>query len=141
MAIKVIKHGSRVFKAICPICGCEFEYEVEDLKEEADTESLTYNAKVRIVKCPDCGEKIKHQEYKEVYPDRGWPTYPSPTFPSYPQTPWTPTYPNIIYTTNGTELDCDKCINKPDPSKPVFGDSPCTWCRKNQPYCTCYDKK
>ena len=135
MAIKVIKHGTKVFRVICPVCGCEFEYELDDLTEEVDKESLTYGAKVRVVKCPECGEKIKHQEYKETYPDRGYPTYPSPTVPSYP---WAPTYPNIIYTTTGTELDCDKCQNKPDPSNPVAGDTPCTWCKKNQPYCKNY---
>jgi hypothetical protein len=37
--------------------------------------------------------------------------------------------------------DCDKCINKPDPSKPIqAGDTPCTWCKKNQPYCFTGDK-
>ena len=34
MAIKVIKHGKETFKAVCPICGCEFSYQSEDLKED-----------------------------------------------------------------------------------------------------------
>ena len=34
MAIKVIKHGKEIFKAVCPICGCEFSYQAEDLKED-----------------------------------------------------------------------------------------------------------
>ena len=136
MAIKVIKHGNKVFTAVCPICGCEFEYEVEDLVETDDKESLTYGAKVRAVKCPECGEVIKHKEYTIINPT------PSPIYPSYPQTPWTPLYPNnwpwITWatTTDGTgNLDCSKCPNRPDPSKPVVGDTPCTWCKKNVPYC------
>lgn len=146
MAIKVIKHGTKVFRVTCPICGCEFEYELSDLTEEVDKESLTYGAKVKVVKCPECNEKIKHQEYKEVHPDRGYPVYPSypwtPIYPNKPDTvPWTPTYPNIIYTTTTDSLDCATCPNRPDPNHPIVGDTPCTWCRKNQPYCTCYNKK
>ena len=53
MAIKVIKHGAKVFKAICPICGCEFEYEYEDLRRECGF--------VKFVMCPDCGEMIYHK--------------------------------------------------------------------------------
>ena len=32
--------------------------------------------------------------------------------------------------------DCDKCLHKPDPNKPTVGDSPCTWCKRNQFYCS-----
>jgi transcription elongation factor Elf1 len=136
MAIKVIKHGTKVFRVICPICGCEFEYELDDLTEEVDKESLTYGAKVRVVKCPECGEKIKHKEYTELYIVPNYPAYPSyPTWPAYP------TYPYVTWSISGTELDCDKCLNKPDPNNPVVGDTPCTWCKKNQPYCTNYIKK
>ncbi len=149
MAIKVIKHGTKVFRVICPICGCEFEYELGDLIKEVDKESITYGAKVKVVKCPECGEKIKHSEYRESYPT--WPTYPSPIQPS-PQIPWTPNqpstvpqwpwvYPDIIYCSDwASNLDCDKCPNKPNPAHPVVGDTPCTWCRKNQPYCYAGDK-
>ena len=50
MAIKVIKHGEKVFKKVCPICGCEFEYEYEDLEG--------YCGFNKHVKCPDCGEIV-----------------------------------------------------------------------------------
>lgn len=35
MAIKIIKEGNKkkVFEGWCRYCGCEFEYEKEDLKE------------------------------------------------------------------------------------------------------------
>ena len=143
MAIKVIRHGNKIFTAVCPICGCEFEYEVEDLVETDDKESLTYGAKVRTVKCPECGEVIKHREYNTVNPS---PVYPSQPwiYPKYPDIApnWPNNWPWITWTTTGTgtELDCDKCPNKPDPLHPVVGDTPCTWCRKNQPYCYTGDK-
>lgn len=123
MAIKVIKHGTKVFRVVCPICGCEFEYEYEDLKTEYGF--------VRQVKCPDCGNFVTHQDFTPQQPH-------IPTYPNYPLGPAYPTYPYVTWTTTGTgtELDCDKCPNKPNPDKPVVGDSPCTWCPKMQPYCT-----
>jgi len=110
MAIKVIKHGTKVFRAVCPLCGCEFEYEYEDLKTEYGF--------VREVKCPDCGNTVYHQEYKPIQPN-----YPN-------------NWPGITLGTSTDTLDCEKCINKPDPNHPVVGDTPCTWCKKHQPYCT-----
>ena len=66
MAIKVIKHGKKpVFKKVCPNCGCEFEYEQEDIKTEYNWSlgELTWNYPryvKRIIICPDCGEKLVH---------------------------------------------------------------------------------
>lgn len=122
MAIKVIKHGTKVFRVVCPICGCEFEYEYEDLKTEYGF--------VRQVKCPDCGNFVTHQDFTPQQPH-------IPTYPNYPLGPAYPTYPYVTWTTTGTgtELDCNKCPNKPDPTKTIVGDTPCTWCKKNQPYC------
>jgi len=124
MAIKIIKHGQKPkFTKVCPHCGCEFEYEFEDLRVESNLSLNTCSYppyKKRVVVCPDCGEKLYHDSI--VDPD------------------WT--YPNVIYTnTNGlgtADLDCDKCPNKPDfkNGKYVVGDTPCTWCPKMQPYCT-----
>ena len=139
MAIKVIKHGTKVFRVVCPICGCEFEYEYEDLKTEYGF--------VRQVKCPDCGNFVTHQDFTPQQPHI--PTYPitptfpgttpwDPTYPTYPSWPTYPNYPKVTWTTNPgyVNLDCDKCLNRPDPDKPVVGDTPCTWCKKMQPYCT-----
>lgn len=53
MAIKVIKHGKETFKAICPICGCEFTYQSEDLKEDC-----FHN---HYVECPDCKNAVWHE--------------------------------------------------------------------------------
>lgn len=118
MAIKVIKHGTKTkFTKTCPTCSCEFEYELGDLQTDWTICLTTYPCQYhRYIVCPECGERIYHDTYMP-----------------YPQS-----YPNIIYTTGGTGmLDCDKCVNKPDPNKPIFGDTACTWCKKNVPYCTC----
>lgn len=51
--IKIIKEGKKEFTATCPICGCEFSYELGDLQQ-----TLTY----KIVKCPCCGKEVIHKD-------------------------------------------------------------------------------
>ncbi len=122
MAIKVIKHGKEAFKAVCPICGCEFSYQAEDLKEDR-----FHN---HYVECPDCKQIVSH-EYEPKNKDITL-TNCSSTVDyklSYKY------LPNTTWTTATSWPDCDTCPNKPDPNKIVAGDTPCTWCKKNQPYC------
>lgn len=45
--IKVVKHGYKGYSTVCYKCGCEFTYELEDIKEG-------------YVSCPDCNEKSLH---------------------------------------------------------------------------------
>ena len=50
----------------------------------------------------------------------------------------TPNYPNTTFTMTGIgvkDLDCDNCPNRPDPEKPVVGDSACDWCIKRHFTC------
>ena len=137
MAIRIIKEGKKTkFTKTCPDCGCEFEYEAEDLKVDYTICLTTYPCQYNTyVICPCCGKHIHHgTTFADNWPKIG---DPIPCSPNYPNNwPW------ITWTTGtGTELDCDKCPNKPDPTKIVVGDSPCTWCKKNQPYCTNYTVK
>ena len=124
MAIKIIKEGKvKKFTKICPDCDCEFEYEQEDIKVDYSICLTSYPCKYNTyVVCPCCGKHLHHG-----YTDTELPF---------------PNYPNIIYTGNKTdiksdtfELNCDTCPNKPNPNKPIFGDSPCTWCVKRQATC------
>ena len=112
MAKKIIKEGKKKFMAVCSTCGCEFEYEMEDINCE-------------VVTCPDCGRGVKHPDQREYIV--------------------TPTVTPFIYNDStiysSTELNCDECPYKPDPFNPVFGDSPCTFCRKNQVYCSSSKKE
>ena len=130
--IKVIKHGEKTFKTICPVCGCEFEYSYEDVESSylSSDQNLT-------VKCPDCGHQVKHQQFKQAQPYIPlWPCEPIPTDTK----PTNPLNPYVTWTGFTDWPDCDKCPNKPDPNKIVVGDTPCTWCKKNQPYCFTGDK-
>ena len=118
MAIRIIKEGKVTkFTKTCPRCGCEFEYEECDV---ITSNPPKYN---RYIKCPWCGELI-HHGYTEAEPME-WPRLNGG-----------------VYYINTNKLnawpDCETCPNKPDPLHPVVGDTPCTWCKKNQPYCTNY---
>ena len=122
MAIKVIKHGKETFKAVCPVCGCEFSYQAEDLKEDR-----FHN---HYVECPDCKQVVSH-EYEVKKKDITW-IKDSPVVDYKLNYPY---MPNTTWTTTTDSLNCATCPNKPDPNKLVVGDTPCTWCKKNQPYC------
>lgn len=120
MAIRIIKEGKPTkFTKVCPDCGCEFEYDLTDLHTDYSICLTTYPGQYNTyVICPCCGRHIHHGTAMA----EDWPGT------------------KIWYTTtNSYEMpDCDKCINKPDPNKVVVGDTPCTWCKKNQPYCTSF---
>lgn len=60
--IKVIEHGPKTIKARCPKCGCIFEYELEDVKNEMGLgfECYSYN----YVECPDCKYHVYHDYFK-----------------------------------------------------------------------------
>ena len=118
--ITVIKHGKETFKVTCPVCGCEFTYQAEDL-------ALDMFGNHHVI-CPDCHQVVPHDEpkkkglQKKLVQDDG-------IYPSYPNVIWTTT-PSVNWP------DCATCPNRPDPNKPAtVGDTPCTWCIKNRPYC------
>ena len=117
MAIKIIKEGKTTkFTKTCPRCGCEFEYEEEDVKVDSSVCLTSYPAKyATYVICPCCGK----------YLDHGYKTFPNTL--------------NVSYTdatvTELRDLDCEKCPYRPDPKKPTAGDSACDWCIKRHFTC------
>lgn len=62
MAITVIKHGRKVYKAVCPTCGCEFLYNDEDIvtNDVPIINDPHFGWKNEFVTCPDCNETINH---------------------------------------------------------------------------------
>ena len=128
MAIRIIKEGKVTkFTKTCPDCGCEFEYEISDLQTDYSICLTTYPCQYNTyIVCPCCGKHIHHGTTwaDDLIKTAIWPK---------------------IYYTNTQDItlennlyDCATCPNKPDPNKTIVGDTPCTWCRKNQPYCTGY---
>lgn len=114
--INIIKHGKETFRVVCPVCGCEFTYQAEDLKTD-----MFGN---HHVECPDCKSAVPHDEPKvKGIGDLSWKDRQFYVDYQNPSAFWT-NWP-----------DCATCPNRPNPDKPVVGDSPCTWCKKMQPYC------
>ena len=126
--IEIIKPGEiKKYTMVCPDCGCEFTYEKSDLESEyadklnTDLPSNYFSSYVYIyyIKCPCCGKKLVH------------------SYEAQNATNITPKPIQIYYSDSPPyKLACDKCPNKPDPNKVVIGDTPCTWCKKNQITCT-----
>lgn len=66
MAITIIKHGRKVYKTVCPTCGCEFLYNDEDIGTDAALLSdPRFGFKCEFVICPDCNETINHGPTKK----------------------------------------------------------------------------
>ena len=58
--IKVLAHGNQHLQAVCPKCGCFFEYETEDVYSKQTTVGLiAWDVITREVKCPECGMGIQ----------------------------------------------------------------------------------
>ena len=58
--IKVLAHGNQHLQAVCPRCGCLFEYETEDIYSvqmiPADNKGNKYFIRTwKEVRCPECG--------------------------------------------------------------------------------------
>ena len=128
MSITVIKHGKETFKVVCPVCGCEFTYQAEDL--ETDMFGNHH------VTCPDCHQPVSHDEPKK----KGFPR------PEEPIT-WDKVLEDYVFPLGPApdvrlygDYSCEGCLyyeqQKRNPEMaPVVGDTPCTWCKKRVPTC------
>lgn len=60
--IKVLAHGNQHLPAVCPKCGCFFEFEPEDIHSvqmiPQDNNKFPIHS-WKEVKCPECGFKIQ----------------------------------------------------------------------------------
>ena len=54
--INVLAHGNKYEQAVCPKCGCIFEYSAEDVHKNTKTIGLiAWDVVYKEVKCPECG--------------------------------------------------------------------------------------
>lgn len=111
--IKILKEGRpQKFTTTCPDCGCEFEYELEDVKTDYSICLTTYPGQYNTyVICPCCGKHIHHGTIKA----EGYISLPTS---------------NKL---NDAEYNpCDTCSNRfgtmDGLGNPVVEDSPCQWC-------------
>ena len=115
MAIKITKSGQKEFHGFCKWCGCEFTYEISDLKLSATGDKLD---------CPTCGKTYHHNMMIQ-----------DPTIPggigrlqTWPPDP-------IPCTPDMTKTDpCAGCVWRENLLRDGLykGDTPCTWCDKNK---------
>ena len=59
--MNILKHGNCKFtKAICPVCQCEFEYTVRDMRSELGYDLYNdVNTLTKFVDCPECNYSFK----------------------------------------------------------------------------------
>ena len=104
MAIKITKPGQKEFHAFCKWCGCEFTYEISDLKLSATSDK---------VNCPTCGKEYHHSMMI--------------------QDPTLPTGIGYQWPSDATD-PCASCewLNNLKQNGLYVGDTPCTWCNKGR---------
>ena len=104
MAIKITKPGQTVFHGFCDRCGCEFTYELIDLK---------LSAVGNKVSCPTCGKDYLH--------------------PTMVQDPTLQTGIGYKWPSDSTD-PCAGCAWRENLLRDgiYIGDTPCTWCNKNK---------
>jgi hypothetical protein len=115
MAIKITKPGQKEFHGFCKWCGCEFTYEISDLKLSATSDKIS---------CPTCGKDYHH--------------------PSMVQDPTIPGGIGRLQTWPPEPIPCTPDMTKTDPcagctwrenlyrNGVYVGDTPCQWCDKNK---------
>lgn len=57
--MKKILNGPMVWRAKCPVCDCEFEYDISEAFRVYDK----LNSDIfRVIQCPNCKTNIKHSD-------------------------------------------------------------------------------
>jgi hypothetical protein len=102
--IKITKPGQKEFHGFCDRCGCEFTYELVDLK---------LSAMGNKVNCPTCGKDYHH--------------------PAMVQNPTIPGGIGYQWPSDSTD-PCAGCVwrSNLEQGGVYIGDTPCTWCNKNR---------
>lgn len=59
--MKKILNGPTVWRAKCPVCDCEFEYDASEVRSEFLETPTDYEI-IRVVECPSCKTHIKHSD-------------------------------------------------------------------------------
>lgn len=130
MATRIIKEGQKKFITTCSQCGCEFEYELEDIGAG------------NIVNCPCCGHICIHKNFGSpnnngniIYP------YGPSEIPCNKDDdeldPWLKK-PHIVYTTQQPTKSCKDCHVYQKMMKGEYTvDDSCFWCPNNPNKVTC----
>jgi hypothetical protein len=118
--IKITKPGQKEFHGFCKWCGCEFTYEISDLKLSATSDKVS---------CPTCGKDYHHPSMVQDPTIPGGIGYRGLQDITWPPNP-------IPCTPDMTKTDpCAGCTWRENLLREegiYIGDTPCTWCNKNE---------
>lgn len=117
--IKITKPGQKEFHGFCKWCGCEFTYEISDLKLSATSDKLS---------CPTCGKDYYHPSMVQDPTIPGGIGYGRLQDITWPPDP-------IPCTPDMTKTDpCAGCAWRENLLRDglYVGDTPCTWCNNNK---------
>lgn len=121
--VKITKPGQKEFHGFCKWCGCEFTYEISDLKLSATSDKVS---------CPTCGKDYHHPSMIQD------PTIPGGIgYRGLQDITW-PLGDSIPCTPDMTKSDpCAGCVWRENLLRDglYVGDTPCTWCNKNKFSC------
>lgn len=57
--MKKILNGPTIWRAKCPICDCEFEYDTSEAFRVYDKSNSSV---FKVIQCPNCKTNIKHSD-------------------------------------------------------------------------------
>lgn len=60
--MKKILNVPMVWRAKCPVCDCEFEYDISETIKVYDKYDKTTLGVFRIISCPGCKTNLKHSD-------------------------------------------------------------------------------
>lgn len=60
--MKKILNGPMVWRAKCPVCDCEFEYDISETIKVYNKYDKTTLDVFRIIPCPGCKTNLKHSD-------------------------------------------------------------------------------
>lgn len=121
--VKITKPGQKEFHGFCKWCGCEFTYEISDLKLSATSDRVS---------CPTCGKDYHHPSMIQDPTIPGGIGYRGLQDITWPPNP-------IPCTPDMTKTDpCAGCAWRENLLRDglYVGDTPCTWCNKNKFSCS-----
>lgn len=57
--MKKILNGPTIWRAKCPVCDCEFEYDTSETFRVYDKSN---NSVFKVIQCPNCKTNMKHSD-------------------------------------------------------------------------------
>lgn len=60
--MKKILNGPTIWRAKCPVCDCEFEYDTSEAFRVYDKSNSDIFKVFKVIQCPNCKTNLKHSD-------------------------------------------------------------------------------